>query len=125
MSKSGSIRKTMIDGLPFNVAADANVAKTPEITKEPVRHSGGNMVKVTLATGNVESLTLILTPSEYQALKDISEKLETVTISYTTADGSVWRCVGDVNLDNYESEENRCDVTYIPSLGTWELSAAS
>ena len=121
---SGSIRKSMLAGISFNVAADANPAKTPEITKEAVPHSGGNMIKIVKAHGNVESLTVIVKDSEYATLKELSERLESITMSYEKADGSSWTSQGHINLDNYESEENRCDVTMIPESGTWELFGA-
>lgn len=124
MATSGSIRKANIGGIPYNVAADANAAKTPEVTKEAVRHSGGNMIKIMLASGNVESLTLIVTDLEYENLRSQAELLESFPMSYTKADGSSWVSQGHINLDNYESEENRVDVTMIPELGTWDLFAS-
>lgn len=124
MAASGSIRKANVGGIPYNVAGDANASKTPEVTKEPVRHSGGNMIKITLAHGNVESLTFICTPTEYDTLKDQAAEQQAITLSYTLADGSTWRAQGHINLDNYESEENRVDVTMIPELGIWDLFAA-
>lgn len=120
---SGSIRKANIGGIPYNVAADANASKTPEETNEAVRHSGGNMKKVTFNPGQVESMTLVLQPEEYDVLKE-QAKEEDLTLSYTLADGSTWRSNGWITLDNYESEENRCDVTMTPKLGTWDLFAS-
>lgn len=124
MATSGSIRKTNIGGIPYNVAADANAALTPRITKEGVPHSGGNMIKITKAMGNLESLTLIVTDTEYDTLQDQAGGLESIPLSFTKADGSSWVCQGHINLDNYESEENRVDVTMIPELGIWDLFAA-
>lgn len=120
---SGSIRKTNIGGIPYNVAADANASKTPTETAESVRHSGGNMKKVTFNPGQYESVTLVLTPSEYETL-EVQAKEEDLTLSLTLADNSTWRANGWITLDNYESEENRCDITMTPKLGTWDLFAS-
>lgn len=120
---SGSIRKTNIGGIPYNVAADANTSKTPERTTEGVRHSGGVMFKEMLNVGQIESVTLLLTPSEYETIREQAKEAD-LTLSITLADGSTWRANGRITLDNYESEENRCDVTYIPALGSWDLFAA-
>jgi hypothetical protein len=120
---SGSIRKVTIDGITYNAAADANASKTPTATKEGIPHSGGNMMKITKAHGSVEGLTLILTESEYETLEAVRDSLESKTLSYTTAGGAVWRTQGGINLDNYETEENRCDVMLIPETGTWDLFA--
>lgn len=124
MSVSGSIRKVLLDGLSFNAAGDANVAKTPVVEKEAVPHSGGNMIKRTKASGNVESVKLLCTPTEYETLEGIADGLGSFPMSYEMADGSVWRTSGTVSLDNYESEEHSVEVTMIPETGTWELFAA-
>lgn len=121
MGISGSIRKFLVKGISYNVAADANVAKTPRITKEAVPHTGGNMTKIITGTGNMESVTAILLDSEYKALNEIAESQDAVPLSITKADGSTWTTDGHLSLDNYESEENRCDVTLIPESGTWGL----
>jgi len=120
---SGSIIKCLINRIPFNVAGDANASRTPERTTEGIRHSGGNSMKVTLNPNQVEGLTLIVTPLEYQQLEIIAA-LSNVPMSYTENDGSVWSCTGSINLDNRETEENRCDVTMIPDNAGWELAAA-
>lgn len=124
MPVSGSIRKVVIDGLPLNAAADGNFGKTPKLTKEAVRHSGGNMIKITLASGNVEGAKLICTPSEYATLESKADERTSYSMSYEMADGSVWRGVGQIALDNYESEEHSVEITMIPDSGTWELFAA-
>lgn len=124
MAVSGSIRKVLIDGLSFNAAADGNFAKTPRLEKEAVPHSGGNMIKHTRASGNVESAKLICTPTEFATLESKAEELTTFSMSYEMADGSVWRSTGTIMLDNYESEEHSVELTMIPDSGTWELFAA-
>ena len=124
MSVSGSIRKVLINGLSFNAAADGNFAKMPKLEKEAIRHSGGNMVKYTLAAGNVEGAKLICTPVEFDTLEGFADDLDSFSMSYTMADGSVYRTTGKIMLDNYESEEASVEVTMIPDTGEWELFAA-
>jgi hypothetical protein len=123
-SVSGSIRKVLLNGLSFNAAADGNFAKTPKLEKEAVPHSGGNMIKHTRASGNVESAKLICTPTEYETLEGLADSLDPFSMSYEMADGSVWRTEGTIMLDNYESEEHSVEVTMIPLTGTWELFAS-
>jgi hypothetical protein len=124
MPVSGSIRKVLIDGLSFNAAADGNFAKTPKLEKEAVRHSGGNAVKVTLASGNVESAKMICSPTEYATLESKADETGSFAMSYELADGSVFRSTGTFAMDNYESEENSVELTMIPETGSWELFAA-
>ena len=98
MAKSGSIIRCSLNGPTYIVAADANAAKTPSKTVEAEPHSGGNQIKVITATGNVESLTLVLSPTEYQQLEALLGVK--INMSYTLADGSVWTAPGYINLDN-------------------------
>lgn len=120
MAVSGSLRKLLLDGIAFQVAGDANAAKTPKTTKEAVVHSGGNSIKIMKASGQVESVTTIVSPSEYETLEELANRTSPIPISYQQADGKTWVSNGHVNLDNYESEENRCDLTLIPE-GNWDL----
>ena len=124
MPVSGSIRKVLINGLSFNAAADANFAKTPKLEKEAIPHSGGNMVKVTNASGQVESVKLTCTPIEHDILEGFADDLNSFSMSYEVADGSVYRTTGTIMLDNYESEENSVEITMIPESRTWDLDAA-
>jgi len=124
MPVSGSIRKVLIDGLSFNAAADGNFAKTPKLEKEATPHSGGNMIKVTRMSGNVESVKLITTPTEYETLETLADRATSFPMSYEMADGSVWRSDGAISLANFESEEHSVELTMIPATGTWDLFAA-
>jgi hypothetical protein len=121
MAKSGSIRKATINSITFNVAADANASKTPTKQIEGVPHSGGNMIKETRLHGNVESLTLIVKDTEYETLESFRDSNDAFPMSYQKADGSTWTTQGFINLDNYETEENRVDVTMISESGIWDL----
>ena len=118
---TGSLRKVLVDGIPFNVAADANASKTPIVSKEGIPHSGGNAIKIMKMVGNVEGLTLIIDPDEYETLQDKAGLLSSIPLSYEQADGKSWTSPGHINLDNYESEEGRIDITMIPESGTWSL----
>ena len=117
---SGSVRKLTLDGVTFNVAADANIAMTPESEVEAIRHSGGNSFKITKMPAQAEGAKLILSDAEYDTLKTIAKKT-TINMSYTKQDGSVWVCQGMISAGNYESEENSCEVTMFPESAEWTL----
>lgn len=118
MSNSGSPRRVTIDGVTYNVAADANFSQTPPVTTEGVKHSGGTMMKQTQEVGQVESVTLILTGSQNASLEEQAKRTGNYPMSYEDASGDVYRAVGMINLDNRETEENRRDITLIPD-GDW------
>ena len=123
MGVSGSIRKVLHNGLPLDVAADANPNRTPSQENEGVRHSGGVSKKVTSATGMVEGLKLIIDDADYETVQGLSEG-PNFAMSYEKADGSVLRTVGFINLGNHEAEENSCEITMTPETGRWDVFAA-
>lgn len=119
MSVSGTPRRVTLDGVTFNVASDANFVQTPPVTTEGVRHTGGTMMKKTLEVGQVESVTLIVTSSQNAQLEELAKRNVNFPMSYELGSGDVYRGVGQINLDNRETEENRRDVTLIPD-GDWQ-----
>lgn len=122
---SGSLRGAKIGGVPFFVAADANIALTTRVEKEAVPHSGGNAIKETLVSGSVEAVKLIVTPSEYEVLLSISEDPNDISMSVTLRDGSAYRSQGSAKIGPYQSEDNSCEVEFLTSTGIWEISAAT
>lgn len=125
MRKSGSIRKLIIDGISYTVAADANFAKTPKYAKEGIATSGDNMIKFTKQHGSVESVTVVASSDEFETLETVRDSLEEITMSYTLADGSSYTAPGSIHIDNYESEEGRVDLMLIPTdPDGWQRFAA-
>lgn len=118
---AGSIKKATVDGIPFNVAADANIALNPRVEKEPIPHSGGNMIKRTLAGAIAEAVKFILTPSEYDVLRGLADGEGDIPMAYDMADGSSIKSQGQVMLGPYQSDDSSCEVQYLTSTGEWEI----
>lgn len=124
-NRSGTPRKLILDGIPFRIAMDADFQKTPRITSEQIPTSGASMTKITRNHADVESVTVIADPLEYETLEGLAESLEDFPLSYTMADGSSYSTPGGINLDNYSSAENRCDLTLQPrNPDDWQLFSA-
>ena len=122
---AGSVRGVNIDGIPFNAAADANIALNPRIEKESIPHSGGNMQKRTFAAAMAEAVKLIVSPSEYDVLVSGNEASGDIPLSYVMADGTSVKSVGELMLGPYQTDDSSCEVTFLTSTGDWEIFAAS
>lgn len=120
---AGSPRGATIAGVPYNVAADANIALGPRETWEAIVHSGGNAMKRVLAEASAEAVKLIVTPSEYDILRAQSEAQEDITLAYTLADGSVIRTTGRISLDPFQSDDSSVEVKMLTSSGVWDVFA--
>jgi len=119
MALAGTPRRFTVASVTYNVAGDANFSKTPEVTTEGIRHTGGTMIKRTLAVGQVEGVKLIVTAAEYSRLALVSKRKTNYPMSYELAAGDVYRAVGQISLGNYESENNTVEITAIPD-GEWK-----
>jgi hypothetical protein len=122
---AGSPRSATIDGIPYNVTGDADISLTPRIEKESIPHSGGNMTKRTLISGNAESVKLTLTPSEYDVLRAQAEAIGNIPLSYVMADGSSFKTVGEINLGPYQSADSFAECMFMTSTGVWEIFSVS
>jgi hypothetical protein len=117
---TGTLRKATIDGVTYDVMADANINfKRSKYEKEGTATSGKTLVKMTRRVQNVESLDLGCTPAEMENLSAISDKLVSVPMAFTLADGTVYRGTGHVHFEGYESETGKITVTLIPT-GDWQ-----
>ena len=127
-STSGTIRKLMLNGIPFRVPGDINVTlNLSPFETEGVPSSGQTMFKMTIRNPMAEGVVLLADPSEQDLLRGFADSLDSFPMSMTLADGSVYRTVGRINFENVETEENRAAIQLIPdrSLGAWELFVAS
>ena len=112
---TGTIRKAVIDGITFDVFADANITFNRTAYEiEGQATTGKNMMKMTKRVQTIESLDLAVTPKEMETLKSKSESLADVTLSVELADASVYKATGRVYFESYESETGKATCTLIP-----------
>lgn len=121
----GSIRKLLLDGVPFDVMADSNFSEI--ITKfenDRIPTSGRNLKKMTRRVPKVESVVVACNGEEREVLKLLGETTVDFSMSYETAGGDTYRAVGSIEVENRESEELRATIQLHPA-GKWEPFVAS
>ena len=118
---TGSIRKLTLDGITFDVMADSNFSETGAgFENDRIPTSGASIKKMTKRVQKVESVVIKANPEEKQRLQVLNDRLTDFPMSYTTADGSVFRTNGSINFETRETEENRATIQLHPSNG-WEI----
>jgi hypothetical protein len=122
---AGSVIGSKVNGIPYNVAADANVSLIDRLEKEGVPHSGGVMIKRTIVSNQAEAIKYILRPSEYDFLRGQVSETGDKDLSYQMADGSNITTTGEVTLGPYQTEDSSCEVTFLTTTGEWDIFAAS
>lgn len=125
---SGSIRKVVLDGLPFPVAADSNATiNASPFEKEGQPTSGETMLKVTIRTPTIEGIVLQPGAADERRLYNLSLRTDFFPVALTEADGTVWQGRANVNYENQETESKKAPITLIPdrSIGAWTKFVAS
>lgn len=116
MANVGTIRKVVIDGVTYDVPADINITfNRSSFETEGTPSSGKTMIKKKRRVPTIENLVLLTTPEEMETLNGIAEGLPDVPFSVELADGSVYKSAGQLNYENYESEEGKSTFTFIPA----------
>lgn len=112
---AGSNRSLQIEGIPFRIAADANLSKIlTKYENSMIPTSGISMRKVIRRTTALEGLIIIANGAEQENLKSFAESLNDLQINYTTAGCDTYRTVGTISIDAAETEENRVNTTVHP-----------
>lgn len=121
MSTSGTLTKVLLDGLEFSVMADADVTQIiGAYTSEDLPTSGKPIRKMTRRTESREGLVIGCSDIEADILRELSERQDDISISYTTAAGSTYRTTGWINFENYTTADNKATVKLFPRE-KWEL----
>jgi hypothetical protein len=121
---AGSIRKCVVNGISYRVAADCNLTMPLsgyETTTVP--SSGSNMFKMVKRSRNIEGLVLLTNADERAQLKAEAETISTYTLAVTNAAGDTARATGKINIENHETEENRTTVHLLPE-DDWQDAVA-
>ena len=118
---SGSIRKFTVEGISFRVMADSNFSRRPiNVENTMIPTSGKSMQKKLKVTPTLEGVVLGVNAEEMESLKSYAEGLLPIKVTYETAAGDQYRCIGQIDVEAHESEENRANVTVHPD-GDWTL----
>jgi hypothetical protein len=115
MSVVGTPRKFILDGVSYDLKADANITyNASAYENEGIATSGKTLQKKSKRVQTKESVTLSVIPAEVEELKKKSDSLASKTMAVTYADGSTYRATGQVNFESWESDEGTATLTLIP-----------
>ena len=120
MDLSGTLKSVVLDGIPFDVAADTNVTEIgSNVESESIPSSGRNMRKMTKRPENREGVTLLCNDAERVLIKELAERTVDFPMSYETAGGSVYSCNGYIEFESRETQENKATIQMLPRVG-WD-----
>ncbi len=105
---AGTLRILTLDGVSYNVMGDIDMTEIEGAwMHENLPTSGENVDKMTRRSQNREAVTVACNDVEFDALRELSERIEDFTISYTNAAGSSWTTTGKIDLENRSSANNK------------------
>ena len=115
---SGSIRSVTLAGIPYNVAADANINNLmTEYETSRIPTSGQSMKKMMRRIAQAESVVLVLDGTDRENLRQTAEAVADIEMSYETLAGDLYTSTGSINVEGWESEDNRVTVVMQPNEG--------
>jgi hypothetical protein len=119
----GSNLAFSLDGVPFDILAEANFsAKPSKFTNEGIATSGKGFIKKTLINRDLEGVELAVTGADLILLKNIADSTDTVKCSYTRASGDKYRCPEcTIDIESDETDSAKATIKVIVIV-PWEES---
>lgn len=119
---SGSLNKMGIDGLPFDVAGDADLSEMfTSFVNSVIVTSGVGSISQEKRVPEVSSVVLVLKPGDKSLLASIQDSGDAVSLSYTHRDGTRYAGLGTINIEANTTMQNRTTLTLLP-VGVWTES---
>lgn len=110
----GTIKKIAIDGITYDIPADAKFNFNPAGYDIEGQATTGQTLFAYKKRIPIQEGELSVTPAELMKLQGISDTPADATFSVTLADGSVFKATGRLKLDNYETDTGKIKITMIP-----------
>ena len=121
MKVSGTIRQVVIDGTTYDADGEVDASYViGKYTNESKTTTGGNVQKKVLRAQNIEKIDVIASEEEAYAIKEVSERPKSYTMSIVTASGATLTCTGFINVESWSSAELKMSITMTPD-NEWEL----
>lgn len=119
---AGSILSAWVDGVTYNVMADADVNINPGKEIEDLRHSGGTTPKVTNVAEPADEIPFLASKEDRQTLNAING-VKGKSMGFKEQDGTVYNCTGYIKLGTYTTATQTLPVTMVPENPTgWEIT---
>ena len=121
MPLGGSIQKLSLDGIPFNVKADADFSMPlSKFEKEQLATSGEPITIKKKRVREVEGINIQCTGEEAEVLRVLDERSVPFKISFTEADQTTWRCIGHISTGARTTMEINAEIMIKPQ-SDWEV----
>ncbi len=112
----GSIKKVSVDGIEYDVAADADVERQPSrFLNELIQTSGKPMIKQTLQEQSFKGVPIIGTASQEESLRFSQEKGTPFPMAIQYASGVIFQIVGIINITGSSSGTGKITVDILPT----------
>lgn len=124
MAVAGTLKRVTLNGVTYDALEDANAKINLSPYKVEAKATTGKVIFVLkLRVQTISDITLGCTPREADALKTLSAGADSITMSITLADGSVFRSTGHIDFDSFETMEGKCKIDLIPdrTRDAWTL----
>jgi hypothetical protein len=119
---AGTLRKLQLDGTPFNLPADIDVAEAVGQETEGQAHTGGTMYIVKLKVAMREGFVISCNDDDWEVVQALAARAKNAEppfpCSYTNAAGSSYTADCHLNIEQRQTAENKATIALIPD-GDW------
>jgi hypothetical protein len=120
----GTPRKFTINGISFDVDAEASISWSATIWENSMLPtSGKGIMKKVKRIPSMESVTLVVSMEEVDMIRVMSDELKEHKFGVVFADGSEAKAEGAIVPEQYESGEGKFTIQVQPS-GDWTIIPA-
>lgn len=114
MSSSGTPRKVVVAGVPFDVMADCNPSSNfSEWKTESLPTSGQPVHKMTRQNCYIKNLDLKCSVSEFSVLTAFAETAVSIPLILIYAGGNSATGLGKISLGDHEGQNNKVTVEFM------------
>ena len=120
MATAGTLRKLQLDGNPFNMPADIDLAEmvTQEVTGIP--STGETMFQVVKKVPERDGVVVLCDDDDWILLQELAARASTgdpFPCSYTNSAGVTYTGPAHINIEQRQTAENKATLKLIPSQG--------
>lgn len=120
----GTLRQVILEGVPFNPPADADIAELfSSFEKEMLATSGEGMLKMTRRIPALMGVPLSCNPEEMSQIVVWANQIDDITLGYVDAGGNLYSATGHINIQQRQTATGILTIDILPR-GEWTIVLA-
>jgi hypothetical protein len=113
---AGSTRRLNIRGIDFDLIADTDIDKKPNVKHERVATTGKSMRKMTFQIAEATGFKIVYSKENITLIEGIVRDGQDSEVFYTDIDGNDFHCTGTIDLVSTSTSNGEINITVMPEI---------